>query len=531
MVSFNTLAQDVKRKKYVNPAQVVGVYNFGKYSGALVQEGARGLDNKDIYTLHFLDDKIPTQEIVVPQGSRVFDVESSGVNSAMIFNGRKEVTLVMIAPNSEPEYLIIETGETFSYYGITQSAINEIGEIVLIRSYAENGVDQNGRPIVIESGLEYINVDANGIVTSKRLEKYIKDKHFGLVNVFPTNEGMVYLMEHNGRKKSQYELKLSICDKSGNLKGEYSLTDEQSFFPSDIINDNGKLVMAGYYLNGTVYTAKKTEGLFVTVLDENGTEKSKNIFDWDNMKQKLKDTKRSNFIFNGKMNVMVEKIETTGSGYAIVCESYSTGGGVTGAEFMIGGNSGRELVITVYDFVLFETNANGELVTVNILEKDEANIMMGGRSRSMGAVQMTSLLKKYDVFPFRSYNENTIAFVNYKAKKGSYAELNTSTGVVTEGKPIDLVIVKEEVADKDADELVANSKMLTRMDNMNSKLDRFSAKAEKVGNALEYGIEKVDQVFSPRAKSDKGMFILSDGKVLSYELDQETFSIYYQYLN
>jgi hypothetical protein len=528
----SSFAQGVKRKMYVNPAQVVGVYNFGTYSAALTSEGSRGLDNKDLYTLHFMDENLATQKIAVAQGSRVFDVEHSDVNSTIIFNGRDNVTLVYIKPNEAPEYVVIETAETFNHAGIGASAIAKSGELVLVRNYGIRGVDANGRAATIESGQEFINLDASGVVTSKRLLPYVKDaENFQLVNIFPTTAGVAYLMEYNGRKKSQYKLKLDVCDASGLLKGEYSLSQEQTFFPSDIINDNGNLVMAGYYLEGTIYTSKKTEGLFVTILDESGTLKSNNKYNWDDLKQKLKDSKRSDFIFSGKMNVMVEKIEVTSSGYGIVCESYSSGSGITGAEFMIGGNSGRELVISVYDFILFDTDANGQLAAVNILEKEEANIQMGGTSRSMGAVQMTSLLKKYSVFPFRSYQDNTIAFVNYKAKKGSYAELNTSTGEITEGKPIDLVIVKEEVVDKDAEAFVAKSGALTKLDNMNSKLDRFSEKLDKVGSAVEYGIEKVDQEFNPRAKTDKGLFILNDGKVVSYELDQETFSMYYEYLN
>ena len=102
-------------------------------------------------------------------------------------------------------------------------------------------------------------------------------------------------------------------------------------------------------------------------MEPDGTVKAKNTFDWSIMKTKLKNTKRSDFVFSGKMNVMVEKIAVTETGYGIICESYSTGSGITGAELLIGGNSGRELVLTVYDFILFDTDVNGSLLNVNIL--------------------------------------------------------------------------------------------------------------------------------------------------------------------
>ena len=97
----------------------------------------------------------------------------------------------------------------------------------------------------------------------------------------------------------------------------------------------------------------------------------------------------------------MKKIAVTDVGYTIVGESYSSGSGITGAEFMIGGNSSNEMVLTVYDFVLFDTDLNGNLLGVNILEKDECNIQMAGNSRSMGVVQLTSLMKKFKHFTFQ----------------------------------------------------------------------------------------------------------------------------------
>lgn len=526
-----SIAQEAMSKQYINTSQVVGVYNLGRYSAALSNEGGRLMDNMQLYTLHFLDDKVKTQEIAVPLGSRVFDVESSADNSFMIFNGRNQVTVAVLSDTKSPEYISIETGENFSFYPISNSEIDQNGNVVLIRNYAENGFDEKGRQIVIERGTEYILISAQGEVKAKRLEKYDSEKPYYLVNIFPTDGGMVYLMEYNGRKKSEYDLKLVICDNNGSTRGEYKLTNEQTFFPSDIIRDKGKLVMSGYYLNGTIYSSKKSEGLFMCLLNPNGTELNKSTFDWGNMKQKLKDSKRSEFIFNGKMNVIIEKIAVTDVGYTIVGESYSSGSGITGAEFMIGGNSSNEMVLTVYDFVLFDTDLNGNLLGVNILEKDECNIQMAGNSRSMGVVQLTSLMKKFNILPFKEYNDGVISFINYKAKKGSLHTMNTSTGEMSAGTPIDVNVVKEEVVDKDAEEMIANSNVLSKLDRMNAKLDKFAEKTETAMSKLEYGIEKVDVVFSPYAVSLSGQYILSDKKVISYLLDQDSYSIYYSYLN
>ena len=225
-----SIAQEAMSKQYINTSQVVGVYNLGRYSAALSNEGGRLMDNMQLYTLHFLDDKVKTQEIAVPLGSKVFDVESSADNSFMIFNGRNQVTVAVLSDTKSPEYISIETGENFSFYPISNSEIDQNGNVVLIRNYAENGFDEKGRQIVIERGTEYILISAQGEVKAKRLEKYDSEKPYYLVNIFPTDGGMVYLMEYNGRKKSEYDLKLVICDNNGSTTGVYKLTNEQTFF-------------------------------------------------------------------------------------------------------------------------------------------------------------------------------------------------------------------------------------------------------------------------------------------------------------
>ena len=171
------------------------------------------------------------------------------------------------------------------------------------------------------------------------------------------------------------------------------------------------------------------------------------------------------------------------------------------------------------------------LLNVNILEKEASNIEMAGSSKNMGIVQMTSLLKKFNVLPFRGYDNGIISFINYKAKKGFYSTLNTGTGELSEGKSIDLTIVKTKTVDKDAEAFIAGSSALSKLERMSSNLDKFADITENAMKKLEYGIEKVDVVFSPYAKSNEGLFILSDGKVFSYKMDQDDYSIYYDFLN
>ena len=75
-IAFTGNAQIASRKQYINPAQVIGVYHFGKYPAALSNEGVRGMNQTQLFTLHFLAKGVSDQEIAVPSGSYIFDVEN-----------------------------------------------------------------------------------------------------------------------------------------------------------------------------------------------------------------------------------------------------------------------------------------------------------------------------------------------------------------------------------------------------------------------------------------------------------------------
>ena len=527
----NLFAQNYKEVPYINSSQVVGVYNIGKYAATLLNEGNRSVDQKDVYVLRYLDENTKSQEIAVEQNSRLFGVETADNVSVFIFNGRQELSFVYVKPNAKPVVKVIYTAENFQFYPVYESSINPNGNMVLLRSYAEIGKDIKGRDSILERGIEYLNLNDMGDLTVNRLEPTDEELAFNVVSIFPTAEGNVFLMESNSRKKDLYELKLNICDKIGNIRGSYSLSQANTYFPSDIISDNGNFVVSGYYLNGNIFTAKNTEGLFVTVLNADGTQKNLNTFDWENIKSKLKDQKSGDFLFSGKMKVLVEKINTTSTGYSIVCESYTGGSGVTTAEFLLGGNSGSEYVVSVYDFVVFETNKTGELTNVNILEKERSNIEVGGNLRNLKAIQMASTLKKYKVFPFRGIQGNEIVFISYKKNIGYYATLNMSTGAISEGKQILIEPVIEEKVDKDWEAMKGNSGALSKLDKLSQKVDNFEKKVDEVGNNAVYGLEKIDQRFNPYEKATSGFFLLNDSKAVVYLLNAETFSLYYDYLN
>lgn len=524
-------AQGMKKLDYINPAQVTGVYNLGMHSAVLSNEGNRGMDKKDIYTLHFMDETIPVQEFAVNQRSTLFAVESSKENSVFIFNGQKELSLVYVRPNGNPSISLIESPANYQFHSLYESGMNHDGSLTLFRGYTKLGKDRQMRDSVIESGLEFITVNSGGKVINTRYEKRSTYTSDNVVSIFPTSNGMAYVMESNSPKKKEYALNLVFSDKMGKVTGSFLLSEANTLFPTEVIADNGQYVVAGYYLKGTIYSAKKTEGLFIQVLKPDGGLIATNTYDWDNLKGKLKGNQQGDYLFNGKMNIMVESISATDNGYRIICESYSYGSGVTPAEFLIGDNSSSSSVVSVYDFVVFETGKSGDVTSVNILKTEPCNIDVGPRLGSRGSLQVSNLLKRYQIFPYKSLNGNKIQYVRYKKGEGFYAEIDVLTGEITDGKPVLLKPVIVEEVDEDYEALKEKSKTIDKLDRFSKRLDNFSEKVDEVGTNAQYGIEKIDRYFNPYERMNSGLFILEDKKVITYLISPESFAIYYELLN
>ena len=256
-----TTAQDVNKAPYINTSQVIGTYSFGENSACLISEGTRGIDQTSLYTLRFLDENATTKEIILPINFSLYDVESSANNSVLIFNGPNETVLVKINIDSEPLYINILNEDGYRFSRVTQSAMSDDGKFVLIRDYSKMGADTRGREIVTERGYEYISLDARCDMTASRKETY--EEKGSLLSIYPTSGGFAYISELANRKKDIYNLTLTLCDKSGEKTGEYQLASTQTYFPSDVIYNNGNFVLSGYYLSENFFKAKKNRLLML----------------------------------------------------------------------------------------------------------------------------------------------------------------------------------------------------------------------------------------------------------------------------
>lgn len=129
--------------------------------------------------------------------------------------------------------------------------------------------------------------------------------------------------------------------------------------------------------------------------------------------------------------------------------------------------------------------------------------------------------------PFQSYADNKISFINFRNKTGTLAVKDINTGVITNGPSIILEpIFTEEFTLADA--RIAESKVLSKLTEMDEKSNNLDEKLSRFGNNLEYGLEKIDYVLNPSAKWNLGWHTLTNGKTVIYLFYPERYSIFYE---
>lgn len=514
---------------YINSIHNKGVYNTGTEAYAVTFLENRGIDQKDIYQISFFNADFEKIYFEMDQKSQLMEVATRDGQSYMVFFNPTLQNLEILKLSNTREItrnVAPAPAENVIFSGNATLEINQTENLFIFRSYSIWELNEKNERVTIEYGTEILAYSSTLQLIGNYRMKYNVVNRPTITGFTPIKEGFVLTVETKDYKERKYDLNLQIFTNELVLRGTYVLTEDETFFPTEIISDKNQIVIAGYSLKGSIFDSKEVEGLFVSSINMDGSLKNTNKYSWVMLKETLKDNGRGDFIFNGKMNVLVEEILPSEAGYQIICESYSNNSGKTVAEIALGGADDNRMVV-VYDFIIFNTNNDGSLKEVTILEKEPMNIEVGaGRMSKSSRIEFAYFMKKYNAFPYREVRNEVITFVNYKNKIGYLSKLDMNTGVVTQGDPIIITPIIIEETNEASEEFIANSGALSKLDGLSQKIDNTTGKLDEFGNKLEYGIEKVDLVFNPWGQINTGMFTFDNGTSLGYVIDPIRHSIF-----
>jgi hypothetical protein len=521
-----------KEIPYINSQNIKGLYNSGADAFALVFSENRTLDHKDIYQISFLNNDFEKVFFEIEEKSQLIDVVSFEGSSTFAFINSisNKVEIIKLSKSHVISHVFTPNQtekEIFSH--VSKVEINEIGNIFVFRSYSIWELNEKNVKITIERGTDILSYNPSlELIGTYRMKNDTKIRS-NITGFTPIKEGFILLVETKEYKERKYDLNLQIFTNELTLNGVYVLTENESFFPTEIISDRDQIVIAGYSIKGSIFDSKGVEGLFVSTLNMDGTLKKTNKYSWEMFKSLIKDTDKGDFIFNGKMNVLVEKIIPSNMGYQIICESYANNSGNTTLEFALIGDGNDKRMIVVHDFVIFNSSLTGGLIDVKILEKDPVNIEINGSRLSKSSkIELAYNMKKYKAFPFRNLTGNLITFVNYKNKIGYISTIDVKTGVVVQGDPIVITPIIIEEVNEATNEFVNNSGALSSLNNLDKKINNTTGKLDALGNKLDYSIGKVDLVFNPWANRNVGMFSFDDNTNIGFVIAPNRHSIFFE---
>lgn len=218
-------------------------------------------------------------------------------------------------------------------------------------------------------------------------------------------------------------------DSSGDKLFEENLFNGKiTRIPSSFLIDNdGNIVMAGMYFDGQKWTAKNSDGIYFTKLDQEGQAIFENSIDWDNgIQDALKATKRK-FSIGSKPKVLFHDITQDKDGnYQVVSETFRKtvkAGTVLGA---LGGNSSQDTPIgfTVMDYIIFNYDAEGKPIDINKIEKPYKSILVAGSIAQAGGVSTAYYMKQMGLFTFdfiaeSESGEKAVVYTNFEKPKAA----------------------------------------------------------------------------------------------------------------
>lgn len=535
VLTLTVQAQTQQSLTHIKSEDIRGIYKAGKKAICISYSEYNDLENKDVYAVNILGDaKSGRQIFSVTPGTYLVDVVSNSKTAIAMFYNASEESIELIS--FDENAMIVsqnayrgDVNDLESYGAMFKWVLSEANVLFVVRNYSLYERPKPNTTKLVNQGYQLLALSADAKVLGTYAEDGINKPTSDIKTIVPFKEGCVLFVSQSEYKKKTFSARMEVYSNTAAQTGNYPMSGvDYTYYPTDIKYSNGEIVSAGLYFKGLWYNAKTSEGLFFLKLNTKGEKLAANNLTWTDLKTKVGAVDKSDFMFNGKTDFLVESIEATPTGFVILGESYAKSSGVSAAEFILDTEDNSDSrMLTIYDFIAIETDKNGIITSVKNLKKEKSNIKINGGVAMMRNVELSFLLKYYNKFPFQSYRNNEIHFISYKNNEGFYSVMDYKTGAVKSSTPIKLEPEIEEEVNPMGEEMIANSNTLSKLDKFAKKMDNVDKKLEEVGNKMDYALTKTDVVFSPGQRDMSGVILMENNNSVYYIIHPETHTVYY----
>lgn len=528
-------AQEQQALTHLKSEDIRGIYKAGNKAICISFSEYRDIDNKNLYAVNILGDAQSGRQIfAVDPGTYLVDVVTNSKTAIAMFYNASEESIELISFDENAKIVSQsaykgDVNDLESYGTMFKWVLSEANVLFVVRNYSLYERPKPNTTKLVNQGYQLLALSPEAKVLGSYAEDGMNKPASDIKTIVPFKEGCVLFVSQSEYKKKTFSARMEVYSNTAVQTGNYPMSGiDFTYYPTDIKYSNGEIVAAGLYFKGLWFNAKTSEGLFFLKLNTKGEKLAANNLTWADLKTKAAPVDKSDFMFNGKTDFLVESIEATPTGFVILGESYSKSSGVSTAEFILDTEDNSDSrMLSIYDFIAIETDKNGIITSVKNLKKENSNIRINGGVAMMRNVELSFLLKHYNKFPFQSYRNNEIHFISYKNNEGFYSVMDYKTGAIKSSKPIKLEPEIEVEVNPLGEEMVANSGTLSKLDKFAKKMDNVDKKLDALGNKLDYAVSKTDVVFSPGQRDMSGVILIENNNSVYYIIHPETNTVYY----
>ena len=227
---------------------------------------------------------------------------------------------------------------------------------------------------------------------------------------------------------------------------------EDSGFPNFFnVDDEGVVTSGGMFFKGEKFDNKNSDGIFFLTLDHGGKRMAYSKTSWKTVKDNIKG-EFSSAVFGGKTKMVLHNIVKKADGtYTIIGESFRKSndanmaglGGLKMAGGMSGGagtsgNPSESVGFTIMDFIMFNYDASGKMISIDKIEKPNRVLTITGKVAKQQGLEIALFMKRAKMFCYRSVIEDGgkqyVFFVNREGVK-DYASFLPIGATSTDGIP------------------------------------------------------------------------------------------------
>ena len=501
---------------------IYGVYRFGAQAGALCGFNSNSSDSFQKWEVHFLTHRPRVRKLMVPINHRFIKVVSTQKAGYIIFEDNKGILLVKLSHEHKVQYIRVKPKEKYRTTSIIGCYVAPNNGLVLLKKYSGKYIQRN----ISHAGIEHTYVNQRGDITLQRLDSFSAGERKDIMEAVATENGMTYVYKQNGENRDLPGIAIDVCNLKGSLVKRILLRDSFHHLPSKVLYHKNQWIIAGYVLDHLPDHVKQTSGFFTLIIDSTGNEINFKKYNWKPIKDSLfNKTLRpiilgspspNSFRTNGEIDLLIEGIVTTDSGYSIICQGYSLGPGMTTLEFFLGMRDKGEVVLSLYDFVSLEITPTNIFTNYRLLDYTMSHVLIEPDLKTKLSFGRANKLDKLNVFPINNLSHKGIFLVNYDTlvPRASFYSLGMDSLVLGSSLLIplaDTMIYTE--AERNA---INDNKLLSWVDQFDKKTERTYNRLYQKSTKYAKGITKLDHWYNPRENRNNGWLWLSDEMVISY---------------